>query len=197
MATSENLQICIKKLNDWPSKSSPRSRSTIFSILPFDGICQNLQMSPSHFYASSYSMREINIGQSHGGEKRHLRPSIASVWMCIDNFFIILSARQYTNERISHILNIWYRKYRSRSRRRKKDLQRSIADVIMCNADLFFMILTLQQHTKTNEFHIFLKFEIEICSHGVKFLQWRHSMANVKIHKRHFLQFLIFAKVGN
>ena len=32
-----------------------------FAMTPFDGKCQNLQMSPSPFCASSYRLQEINI----------------------------------------------------------------------------------------------------------------------------------------
>ena len=42
-----------------PPKSRSKSQSAIFSITPFDGKCQNLQMSPTHFCASSYIFRDI------------------------------------------------------------------------------------------------------------------------------------------
>ena len=49
--------------------------------------------------------------------KTHLCRSIAKVWMCIaelfHNFSFFLT---YENERVSHILNIWNNKSRSRSR---------------------------------------------------------------------------------
>ena len=32
-----------------------------FAITSFDGKCQNLQISPTHFCASSYSFRDIKI----------------------------------------------------------------------------------------------------------------------------------------
>ena len=44
-----------------PPKNISRSRSAIFAITPFDGICQNLQMFPTHFYAISYRFRDIDI----------------------------------------------------------------------------------------------------------------------------------------
>ena len=61
----------------------------------------------------------------------------------------------------------------------------SIANVWMCNAKYFFIILACRQHTQTNEFHIFLKFEIENVGqgHGVQFSELQHSMANVNIYK--------------
>ena len=37
------------------------SRNTIFALTPFDGKCQNLQMTSPHFGASSYRFRDNNI----------------------------------------------------------------------------------------------------------------------------------------
>ena len=64
--------------------------------------------------------------------------------------------QSYENEWISHILNIWNWKCRSRSRRRKPelDLRHSIANVLVCIAE-FFHNFSIPQHMKTNEFHIF------------------------------------------
>ena len=68
-----------------PSKSRSRSRSAIFS--PFDGKCQNLQMSPTHNCTSSYRFRDIEIlkflppkvGQGHGVQFSQLQHSMANV----------------------------------------------------------------------------------------------------------------------
>ena len=51
----------IKMLNFLPLKSRSRSRCAIFAIIPFDGKCQNLQMSPIHFCARPYRFRDITI----------------------------------------------------------------------------------------------------------------------------------------
>ena len=51
----------IKFSTSLPSKSRSRSRSAIFSIIPFDCKFQNLQMSPTHFCAGSYNLRYITI----------------------------------------------------------------------------------------------------------------------------------------
>ena len=59
---------------------SPRSRSAIFGVTPFDGKCQNLQM-PSHLFALAITVSEIEkcqiflpekVGQSHGVQFCHL-----------------------------------------------------------------------------------------------------------------------------
>ena len=41
------------------------SRSAIIEITPLDGKCQNLQMTPTHFCASSYRIRYINFLTFH------------------------------------------------------------------------------------------------------------------------------------
>ena len=66
-----------------------------------------------------------------------------------------------------------------------------------CVLPIVFIILATQQHMKTNELHIFQTFEIENVDQGlgVQFSHRRHSMANVKIYKRHFFTFFIFAEI--
>ena len=48
-------------LNLWPSKNRPRSQNAIFTITQFDEICHNLEMSLTHFCASSNYFRDIKI----------------------------------------------------------------------------------------------------------------------------------------
>ena len=57
-------------------------------------------------------------------KKRDLRRSISNVWMCIAIFVVSLFELSWNlrNERFSCILNIWKRKYRSRSQIRKTGL---------------------------------------------------------------------------
>ena len=49
----------VKISNYLPLKSRSRSRSTLFTITTFDGNCQNLQISPTHFCGRSYRFRDI------------------------------------------------------------------------------------------------------------------------------------------
>ena len=44
-----------------PPLCRSRSRSGIFAITPFDGKCQNLQMSHTNFCASSNRLRDVKI----------------------------------------------------------------------------------------------------------------------------------------
>ena len=61
--------------------------NTIFTMTPLDDKCRNLQVSPTHFSASSYSFRYINIlifylqkvGQGHGVQFWQLQRSMANV----------------------------------------------------------------------------------------------------------------------
>ena len=72
-----------------------RSWSAIFSITPFDGKCQNLQICPTHFCASSYHSRDINIkrisppkvGKGHRVRFSHLHHSMANVEIYQCHFF--------------------------------------------------------------------------------------------------------------
>ena len=43
------------------SKKYVKNTNAIFAITPFDGKCQNLQMSPKYFWFSSYYFRDITI----------------------------------------------------------------------------------------------------------------------------------------
>ena len=49
-----------------------QGHSAIFIIRPFDGKCQNVQMTPTHFCASSYRFRDITI-LNCWPQKRRLR----------------------------------------------------------------------------------------------------------------------------
>ena len=51
----------INFFNFWPSESRSMARSTIFAIIPFNGKCQNVHMSPTHFCTSSYRFRDVTI----------------------------------------------------------------------------------------------------------------------------------------
>ena len=44
----------IQFVNIWFPKSRSRSRITIYAMTPFDGKCQNLQMSSTHFYKCEF-----------------------------------------------------------------------------------------------------------------------------------------------
>ena len=97
---------------------------------------------------------------------------------------IILAIRQqYENERILHIINIWNRKCRSRSRRRKTGLTAFNSKCMNVYLWFFPTILPGRQHTKTKEFHILNFWNQNIVrDFGVQFSWWRLSMANVKIY---------------
>ena len=71
-----------------------------------------------------------------------------------------------------------------------------IANIWVCIADFFSIILANHQHTKRHQFHIFKKCKIDSVrqSRQVQFLQWCHSMVNVSLQTL-FFTFLIFAKV--
>ena len=58
---SSHRFIDINIKNCWPSKSRSRSWNAIFAITPFDGKCQNLQKTPTHFCARYCRFRYINI----------------------------------------------------------------------------------------------------------------------------------------
>ena len=77
----------IKILNIVPSKSKTRSQSAILAIIPFDGKCQNLRLSPLHICANSYRFRYIKnlnffylqkVGHSHRVQFSQLHHSMAN-----------------------------------------------------------------------------------------------------------------------
>ena len=79
----------------------------------------------------------------------------------VDFFFIIFTyPATCENERISHILNIWYRKRRSRSRRREIGLTAFDRKclIIYC---WFFIILT-SDNIKTNDFTHFKHLKLKM-----------------------------------
>ena len=51
----------ITNWNCLPAKIMSRSQGAIFPITPFDGQCQNLQMSSTNFCATYYRLRNIKI----------------------------------------------------------------------------------------------------------------------------------------
>ena len=86
MTKEETLQIYIKVLNVWPSKSRSRSRTAISTITPFNGKCQNLQISHTNLFASSYHFKEFfwnfllsKSRSGHGVQFSQLHDSMANV----------------------------------------------------------------------------------------------------------------------
>ena len=77
----------ISKNTFWHQKSWSRSRRAIFVIAPFNGKCENLQMSAISFWASSYRLRDIifvnvwppNVRQDHGMQFAQFHHSMANV----------------------------------------------------------------------------------------------------------------------
>ena len=77
----------INFFNLLPSKSRSKSRNAIFEITLFDGKCQILQMTPTHFCASSYRFRDKDllnfylekVGQGYEAQFLQLHRSMANV----------------------------------------------------------------------------------------------------------------------
>ena len=66
------------------SKSRSRSQSTIFALTLFDGKCQNLQKTSTHFCANCYHFRYIiflfkKVDQDHGVQISHWYHSMANI----------------------------------------------------------------------------------------------------------------------
>ena len=92
------------------------------------------------------------VGQRHGAEKRH---SIANVWMGTADFFHNCSLWQHIKTNEFHIFHTFENENVGLGHEGEKwDLYRSI-EMFECVLLNFFIILAFQQHTKTNEFHIF------------------------------------------
>ena len=93
-----------------------RSRNVIFVFAPFDDVCQDLQMYPSHFSAGSYRFRDIKIlhfytkkvGQDHEVPFSQLHHSMANVkiYKCLSHIF----AFALTVYAIKKILNVHQKK---------------------------------------------------------------------------------------
>ena len=119
--------------NFWLPKCMSRSRRTIFSVTPFDGKCQNIQINPKSFCANFHLFRDIkilkfyvqNIGQGHGVQFSQWRLPLANVKIYKCNFFTL-----FIFAKVLPVLTIVTHAHRQTHRHTETDTPVSMGEIL-------------------------------------------------------------------